>query len=140
MRLSSIERRLQRYRVIYLWKIVIGLVHNQGIYWNVSPTVGVLINVPLKKCSPPSTQKYWDQSLGVHGGKLFNMLPANLRNFAEPDIEGFKCELDKFLEIIPDCPCTQYLHPAPISPITGKNSNCLLDWIPYLKINNRRSS
>ena len=55
-------------------------------------------------------------------------------------INYFKTQLDKFLEGIPDCPLTSELYPDPINLITGRNSNCLIDWIRYLKLNTRRPS
>ena len=93
------------------------------------------------------TVELWDQSLQIHGGKLFNCLPPNIRSFTGKSdaevstssrIKGFKTLLDKFLEQIPDCPLTQNLYPDPINPITDRNSNCIIDWVNYLKINTRR--
>ena len=106
-----------------------------------------MVTIQYKKCADTWSQKLWDQSLNIHGGKLFNSLPPNIRSFnglTDPDvsittrINGFKSLLDKFLEIIPDCPLTQDLYPDPINPITGRNSNCIIDWVRHLRINTRR--
>ena len=42
LKISSIERRFQRYKIIYTWKIVEGLVPNCGISWNTKSTTGRL--------------------------------------------------------------------------------------------------
>ena len=34
----------------------------------------------------------------------FNSLPKELRNMTKVDIDGFKCQLDKFIALIPDEP------------------------------------
>ena len=83
----------------------------------------------------PSTNKglhLWRQSLPVNGGSLFNCLPQHIRDIKDVSVDCFKENLDKFLETVPDCPKTQYLNPAPINPVSGKNSNCLMDWINYI--------
>ena len=78
-----------------------------------------------------------DQSLGVHGGGLFNLLPVDIRNF-EGSTDAFKMKLDEFLKNIPDKPQCEGLHPDPINNTTCKNSNSLMDWVPYLSIRDRR--
>ena len=148
-KLSSIERRLQRYRIIYIWKILNNLVVNPGIKYTNSEHCGLMVNIDYKKCADSWSHKLWDQSLKIHGGKLFNCLPPEIRSYmglTDADISissrisGFKSLLDKFLEKIPDCPLTQDLYPDPINPITGRNSNCIIDWVKHLKINTRRPS
>ena len=52
-------------------------------------------------------------------------------------LSGFKMTLDQTLETIPDCPPSQGLYPAPVNYITGRNSNCLLDWSRYLRLSGR---
>ena len=46
-------------------------------------------------------------------------------------------KLDQMLELIPDCPVSHGLYPTPINHITGKNSNCIIDWCRHLEINSR---
>ena len=78
------------------------------------------------------------QSLGVHGGKLFNCLPIELRNCTDTK-ETFKIKLDLFLTNIPDQPVCQGLSPEPVSDISCKNSNSIINWVKYLKIGERRT-
>ena len=78
-----------------------------------------------------------DQNLGVHGGGLFNLLPVDIRNF-DGSTDDFKIRLDDFLKNILDKPQCEGLHPDPINSVTCKNSNSLMDWVPYLSIRDRR--
>ena len=79
-------------------------------------------------------------SLTVHGGGIFNMLLAYIRNFIGT-LEEFKNALDKFLENIPDNPAISGLYPDPVSRanVTSiRNSNSLTDWILHLGLRERR--
>ena len=77
------------------------------------------------------------QSLAVHGGKLYNLLPSNIRD-CEGSKEGFKIILDTFLKDIPDQPLCTGLYPTPISSSTNRNYNSLIDWIVHLNIRDRQ--
>ena len=138
MKLNSVQRQQERYRVIYIFKILQGLVPNPGIlsYSNLIRGRMVTIPKPNSICSNKAT-KMRDQSLWTHGGKLFNLLPANIRNCTE-SLDIFKKKLDHFLTDIPDHPCSPGLYPEPISQVSNKNSNSLVDWIRFLKIDGRR--
>ena len=46
LKIQSIQRRFERYKVIYAWKIVRGLVPNCGLKWYKSPYNGTYIDVP----------------------------------------------------------------------------------------------
>ena len=86
---------------------------------------------------PKSALSLRDQSLAVHGGKLYNLLPRDIRDF-EGSKEGFKNILDTFLKDIPDQPLCTGLYPTPVSSSSNRNSNSLIDWIVYLNIRDRR--
>ena len=136
MGISSIQRRFQRYRIIYLWKIINGLTHNFGIKWRNDPHKGILIDIKQIKHYSISgkVQRIWSQSLGVGGANLFNVMPYKVRNYGGKTISGFKMTLDQVLETIPDCPLSNGLYSGPINPITNMNSNCLIDWGRYMKL------
>ena len=69
-----------------------------------------------------------ESSLGVKGVKIFNLLPAEIRNLDSISIDSFKENLDKFLTIIPDQPTIAGLgRPA--------ETNSLLHQIPQFKLN-----
>ena len=133
LRLSSLQRRLQRYRIIYIWKIVVGKTHNFGINWKQHPSRGLLIDIKYPKGVSNKVLKIWRQSLEVNGGSLFNAMPYHIRNYKGDTVEGFKMTLDQVLETVPDCPPSLGLYPAPTNCITGFSSNCLIDWSVYLK-------
>ena len=86
---------------------------------------------------PAIARNLIDQSLGVHGGSLFNLLPWEIRNF-EGTTDQFKNRLDDFLKNIPDKPQCDGLHPDPVCKISCKNSNSLINWIPYLNLRDKR--
>ena len=79
-----------------------------------------------------------DQSLTVHGGKLFNSLPFELRNCKDSK-ETFKSKLDQFLEKLPDKPESQGMYPDPTCRITCGKSNSIIDWIRHLNLTDRRA-
>ena len=43
-------------------------------------------------------------SFGVRGPRLFNILPANIRNITGCTVDSFKRSLDKYLATVPDEP------------------------------------
>ena len=138
MRLLSVQRRHERYRIIYIWKIIQGMIPNFGIIWDHTVRRGRMITISkVNSKIPKSALTLRDQSLSVHGGKLYNLLPREIRDFYGPK-DGFKVLLDSFLKDIPDQPLCTGLYPAPISSSTNRNSNSLIDWIKYLNMRDRR--
>ena len=138
MRLQSVQRRMERYRVIYLWKIIMGIVPNFGIEWTVNSSRGRMITIPQCKSSYSSLAKTMrEQSITVHRGKIFNLLPYDIRNW-DGSKETFKLKLDEFLTNIPDHPRTNDLIPAPMNRISTLHSNSIYDWILHLKLVDRR--
>ena len=114
LKMLSIQRRQERYRIIYTWKILEGLAPNCGI------TADGLENRQGRKCTVPkmnnkssaAVKTMKDQTFQVHGPQLFNSLPAYLRNTTKCTVDDFKMKLDKFLERIPDEPSVRGLTPA----------------------------
>ena len=140
MKLSSIERRFQRYRIIYIWKIINGFVTNCGLEWVKHPHKGMIVEIDHPKIDSSikcgnRALSIWRQSLPVNGGSLFNKMPQYIRDSTDKTVEGFKSKLDKFLETISDCPLTKGLYPDPINPVSGKNLNCIIDWINFINRN-----
>lgn len=106
----SLERRRERYILIYIWKIIQNKVPN--IYEGDLPTVtcyrhqrrGLLCRVPSANYRAPARIKNkLDESLPVIGSRLFNCLPAEIRE-VEGGLDSFKKKLDTFLRTIPDKP------------------------------------
>ena len=136
MGLSSIQWIFQRYRIIYLWKVISGLTHNFGLSWRNDEHKDILIEINQLKYYQISGKvlHIWKQSNGVSGATLFNSMPYKVRNYAGNSISGFKMTLDQVLENIPDCPLSYGLYPEPINQDTNRNSNCLIDWSRHLKL------
>ena len=112
LNLYSIQRRFERYTVIYVWKILHEIVHNPGLeFKNEGPAqsrLGIACIVP--KC----TSKLRENSFLVRGPKLFNSLPKDIREFAydngiqqQQAINNFKKRLDEYLALIPDEPSSR---------------------------------
>ena len=107
LKLYSLERRRERYIILYIWYILEGIVLNfdestRIIVPKVHPRHGRKCIVPIVKRSA-----YTDiiaSSLPVHGTKLFNAMPRELRDLTGCSKEKFKNELDKILLRIPDEP------------------------------------
>ena len=113
-----------------------GLVPNYGIQWTWD-SKGRVLSIPRNNHkNTPIAIKMRDQSLIVHGGRIFNILSSALRNFTGTK-ETFKTKLDIFMTKIPDQPACPGLTPAPIDPITCNNSNSLYEWIRHLKLSDR---
>lgn len=109
--LYSLERRRERYQIIYTWCIIEGLVPNfnyedgkGGIYSYMNLRLG-------RKCHLKSVntkhRNIWKGCLSDSGPRLFNILPKNLRNTTNCSKLSFKLKLDRFLQDVPDEPLLQ---------------------------------
>ena len=102
LRLFSQEGRRERYRVIYIWKILENLVPplsdaDNGGQVKLHSRIGRTTSLPAmnNKC-PQAIQRIRDSSLAVHGAKLFNCLPRSIRDVTKCATLEFKATLDKF--------------------------------------------
>ena len=131
----SQERRIERYKILYTWKVLEGKVPDCGLQVEENLRQGRLCKLPpLKQCSA-RVQTLRENSFQVQGPKLFNSLPPKLRNMSKCSIDEFKFELDQFLQKIPDepnVPGIQYT-PRACCQVSGKPSNKLVDQIRLLK-------
>ena len=103
LKLLSQERRMERYRCIYIWKIIEGISPNCGIEVTTSERRGREAKVPQNKGSG-KISSIREASFQVHAPKLFNSLPQKIRNLTNIGIDEFKIKLDKYLEMLPDEP------------------------------------
>ena len=112
LRLYSLERRRERYRIIYVWRILEGQVPNLSTdgqtpkitaKWH--PRRGRECIIPtVTKTAPPAVKSLVYASLPVHGQQLFNSLPIDVRNVTQCSVDCFKRKLDKYLWTVPDEP------------------------------------
>ena len=127
----SLKRRRERYRILYVWKILEKLVPNiasnesDGLTKHCSARNGVTVKLPPFKTSIPA--KIWklrEGTLQYHGAKLFNSLPKHIRGMTGCSLHKFKLSLDAFLSGIQDQPLLQG-YPSP----SCLNSNSILKLI-----------
>ena len=127
LKMLSQERRMERYRILYVWKILDKKALNCGIESYESERRGRLCKIPeLKLQSRKAVQSLRENSFQVHGPALFNILPKRIRSLKNCSVNDFKAHLDSFLETIPDEPKISNLTPRAINPYTAKSSNSLL--------------
>ena len=110
-KLYSVERRRERYHIIYVWKVLEGLVPNISEHEHRMITgyehirfgrLCKLLNVTKTATAHVKAARY--ASLGYRGPCLFNTVPAHIRNLTNVPVDEFKKELDKFLSTVPDEP------------------------------------
>ena len=122
LRMNSEQRRLERYKIIYSWKVLEGKVPNCGLEREDSLRNGRVIKVrPLKKLGTTLREASFQET----GPKLFNCLPQEIRIMKNMEIYEFKMALDDFLSGIPDQPKAPGLTPAAMT-ATAEHSISLL--------------
>ena len=126
LKMNSQQRRLERYRIIYTWKILEGLAPNCGLEVTNSVRRGREVKIPPLK-GKQSVRNLREQSFQVSGPKLFNSVPIKIRNITKVPVEKFKEQLDKFLELIPDEPNVEGLTPSTCNQYSAAPSNSILD-------------
>ena len=103
--LYSMQRRRERYRIVYLWSVLECLVPNpkpNQIVGKFHPRHGRTCHVPLIRCN--ENQKTLCSSFSVRSAQLFNSLPREIRDLSNCSKDKFKNCLDKFLHAVPDEP------------------------------------
>ena len=100
----SLQRRRERYRIIYIWKVI------EGHVPNVNNKINSIHHARLgRKCQLPKIPsgklgKICEASLIFNGAQLFNVLPKPLRDMSGVSLDSFKRALDQFLNTVPDEP------------------------------------
>ena len=132
LRLYSLERRRERYAIIYVWKVLQELVPNfeerVRLRSYVNERRGRLCRIPpMDSRAMARLQTIREASLPVAGPRLFNCLPQEVRNY-EGALEGFKRRLDAFLSTLPDTPKLPNYHQQ-------AQSNSILRQVEQLRLN-----
>ena len=125
LQLYSQERRRERYLIIFIWKILQFLISGYNVPFNWNNRTGRWAIPAAIACSraPANIKLAKENSLRVKGCRLFNLLPAVLRNANHGYKLMFKNNLDHFLSTIPDQPTMPGLTRAAIT-------NSLLHQVP----------
>ena len=128
-KLTSTQRRLERYRILYTWKSLNGFAPPLGLEWSMSSLgrSGRTLAVEKVAGSTEGLKMRRRKSIQFEGVRLLNVLPSELRNFAGK-VADFKGLLDNFLDNVPDEPWTDSLLPG-AQDIDGKSSNSIYDWV-----------
>ena len=135
--ISSIQRRHERYRIILCWKILEGLVPQQGNIRSVRrPQKGRLVLEPTIKSSSKA-KSLKESSFTIQAARLFNSLPRSIRDYRTADggtLNGFKRLLGTYIDAIPDLPRDPAggWMPNPTDN-HGRSSNSLYHWRPFLQ-------
>ena len=113
LNIYSLQRRRERYIIIYIYKIIIHLIENPGLTINYNPRTKLMIHPKSCNQAPAWIKKARSSSFFAQGPKLFNALPSHLRELediadpAKSHVHSFKGRLDDHLRGIPDNPGTQ---------------------------------
>ena len=120
-KLYSLQRRRERYAIIYTWKVIHNIYPDPGMHLNQisqdhkqHPNEGIHINIHQRNDITVHHQSdklpKWlkDKSILETCCKLYNCLPLELRlsleQTVQPSVNGFKTCLDNWLSTIPDQP------------------------------------
>ena len=112
LKLFSLQRRRDRYMIIYIFKIIHGFVPNPGIELTLNNRHMSITAQPVipRSHAPAWVKKIRHESLFGQGCRLFNRLPHFLRKaYTETSdqaslLASYKTKLNTFLESIPDTP------------------------------------
>ena len=107
LNLRSLQRRRERYIIIYVQKILLKLVPNCGLLFRENQRTGLYAEKPrLLTASPTYIKNMRADSFQVVAPTLYNLLPASLRRTSDcvNPLLSFKTQLDKLLAKIPDQP------------------------------------
>ena len=127
LNMYSQERRRERYIIIFLWKLAMGLVKGYtSIEFKYSLRRGwTAVPKNVDPGSPACVRRARESSLAVKGAALFNMCPQGLRDMASDHQDRFKENLDAWLQEIPDQPTVPGCMRAALS-------NSLLHQVPCM--------
>ena len=92
LKMLLLQRCLERYRILYVWKVIEAKVPNCEIKVRVEEgRQGRVCEVPLPNSrAPQSVQTMRDQTFQVNGPQLFKLLPVKIRNLTKCSKEDFK--------------------------------------------------
>ena len=130
LKLYSLQRRRERYDILYVWKILEQIVPNVSSVSNrqvqliddIGGRRGRLCKIPNpEKNAALSTKTLVTNSFTIRATKLFNVLPKCIREISGCELDTFKEALDEYLAILPDRPAVHGY---------STENNSLLDVVP----------
>ena len=131
--LMSTQRRQERYKIIYVWKMMNGLVPDIGIrIKNDCGRSGTRLDVPFMRGAYASHVTLKERSFMIEGPKLFNSLLGPLRSFKGSQAL-FKTNLDNYLKMILDHPRDEKWMVPEALDHNVKPSNYVREWARCLQ-------
>ena len=119
LHLMSLQRRRERYVVIFMWKIYYRKVSNDlNVRFVDNARFGPRAVVPPLVSSNSKAQSLFDKSFSVKGPQIWNIVPKTIKS--TDNLEQFKIKLDKWLFEFPDRP--------PVHGYVTQNNNSILEW------------
>ena len=134
LKIYSLERRRERFMILCVYRVLIGLMVYEG--FEVYMERGIKVKAKYDKQAPRKIRGIRHSSFFYKGPQLYNLLPSELRQFEEIEnpeqhhVNEFKEHLDKFLELIPDQPSVPELNKY-----RAAATNSLICQVPVLKKN-----
>ena len=122
LNLMSLQRRRERYILLYAWKILYKKVPNDvGLLWRDCSRRGKVAYIPRIPSHVAKINTSYDHFFKVKAARFWNCLPKHVNS--KDSLPSFKKTLDSFLLNVTDCP--------PVAGYPTVNSNSLLDWLSY---------
>ena len=130
-KLYSNKRRMERYLCIYVWKSLHNVVPSLGLTWSkhISNRTGHHLCVSTLQGPEGRAKTAMRKSVKYQGVIVFNSLPDHIKLW-EGSLQGFKENLDSYLQMLPDNPEVGDLVPLART-IWRKPSNSIVDWARY---------
>ena len=108
LKIYSLERRRERFMILYAYRVVIGLI--QFPWFEAYVERGIKLRPKYNRKASAKIRRIRHSSFFYKGPQLFNLLPESIRQFeeiVEPNqvhVDNFKKRVDEYLEKIPDEP------------------------------------
>ena len=133
LKIYSLERRRERFIILYAYRVIIGLISFPWFDAYVERG-GILLRAKYNHRAPHSVKRNRHSSFFYKAPQLYNLLPPELRKHEEittpsqQHVEDFKGDLDTFLEKVPDQPDVDDLNK-----MRNATTNSLICQIPLYK-------
>ena len=136
LKLYSIQRRHERFKIIYAYKIKEKLVPNiseaHGLQFSFHKRHGCRCEIPTYPLHHNKAVRARDDSFTLTACNLWNSMPKYIRNISGKSVEYFKRKLDQILEYYPDIPrCSAS---GEMKDKHGRNSNSIYDLYKIKKV------
>ena len=133
LNMYSVQRRHERYKIIYIYKIKENLVQNisvsHGLQFSQRGRLGCVCKMPSYPLHHNKAVIARNNSFALTASSLWNSLPKHIRDISGVSVDTFKRRLDKILKKYPDEPrcssngCYTDMHGRASNSITDLSRN-----------------